>query len=113
MRNRKWAEVSAWVLLFVFGSLMGNQANGDIQEGLVAYFKFEEGKGKELSDSSGLGNDAEIKGDVDWVEEPLTSPEGWLWFLEAANQMGINNDKLKTTNNDPKAKLPNRAEKSK
>ena len=44
------------------------QVHGDTQEGLLAYFKCEEGGGKDLVDSSGEGNDADIKGDVEWVD---------------------------------------------
>ena len=68
MKSKKWIEVSILVSLLAFGGLIGSQASGDIQEGLVAYFQFEEGDGDELDDSSGLGNNASISGDVEWVE---------------------------------------------
>jgi beta-galactosidase len=68
MKSKKWIEVSILVSLFAFGGLTGSRVSGDIQEGLVAYFQFEEGDGDELDDSSGLGNNASISGDVEWVE---------------------------------------------
>ena len=68
MRSRKWIEISILVSLLAFGGLIGSHVSGDIQEGLVAYFQFEEGNGNELDDSSGIGNNASISGDVEWVE---------------------------------------------
>jgi hypothetical protein len=68
MKYKETIEVLILALFFTFGSWVVVQVSGDVQEGLVAYFKFDEGKGKMLTDSSGLGNDADIKGNVDWVE---------------------------------------------
>ena len=68
MKSKKWIKVSILIPLFALGGLIGSQVSGDIQEGLVAYFQFEEGNGDELDDSSGLGNNATISGDVEWVE---------------------------------------------
>ncbi|HID57548.1 TPA: LamG domain-containing protein [Candidatus Poribacteria bacterium] len=41
---------------------------GISEEGLVAYFKFDEGQGDTVKDKSGLGNDADIFGEVEWVD---------------------------------------------
>lgn len=68
MRYEKQIETLTLGLIFIFGSLISSQAVGQTNEGLVAYFKFEEGKGKTLNDYSGIGNDATITGDVEWVE---------------------------------------------
>ena len=56
-------------ILFAFSVLVIGRANGQVvEEGLLAYFRFEEGDGEDLIDDSGLGNDAVIEGDVEWVE---------------------------------------------
>jgi len=68
MRQRRCAEVLTLVLLFVFGSLISSQVSGEEEEGLLVYFKFEDGSGKDLADASGLEHDGEITGDVEWVE---------------------------------------------
>jgi hypothetical protein len=68
MRSRKWTVGLSLVLAFVFGSLVISQVSGQVDEGLIAYFKFDKEDKKTLTDSSGLGNDATISGDVEWVE---------------------------------------------
>ncbi len=67
-RQRKTVRFLVLATLFAFSVLVIGHANGQIEEGLLAYFKFEEDGGKDLIDDSGLGNDAEIKGDVEWVD---------------------------------------------
>ena len=67
-RQRKPIRSLVLAMLFVFSVLVVGHANGQIEEGLLAYFKFEEGSGENLIDASGLGNDAEIRGGVEWVD---------------------------------------------
>ena len=68
MRQRRCVEVLTLALIFVFGSLIGSQVSGDVEEGLVAYFKFEEASGRDIVDASGLEHDGETVGDADRVE---------------------------------------------
>jgi len=65
-RQRRTDRFLVLATLFAFSVLVIGHASGQ-EEGLLAYFKFEEGGGNDLIDDSGLGNDAEIKGDVEWV----------------------------------------------
>ena len=43
-------------------------AGADKNDGLVAYWPMDEGKGNGVEDASGTGNDGTINGAVDWVE---------------------------------------------
>lgn len=60
-------KVLTTMLLLVLVSLEFVISN-PIEDGLVVYFTFDEGKGKTITDFSGMGNDADIKGNVEWVE---------------------------------------------
>ena len=54
--------------LVVIGLLaMPNAANATEAEGLLLYFPFEEGSGKEAVDVSGNGNNGTIEGSAKWV----------------------------------------------
>jgi len=55
--------IQAFILLPMYA-----QANID-PDSIVGSWLFEEGKGDTVKDSSGNGNDGEIKGDVVWVDE--------------------------------------------
>lgn len=97
MRRRRYVEVLTLALIFVFGSLIGSQVSGDVEEGLVAYFKFEEASGTDIVDASGSEHDGETVGDADRVEGKFgkgmqfdgessyaTVPAGTLGMFEAA-----------------------------
>lgn len=68
MKHKSAIGILIATLILIFGNPIVGRVSGDTQEGLVAYFQFEEAKGKALNDSSGSGNDADIKGNVEWVE---------------------------------------------
>ncbi|GIX06788.1 MAG: hypothetical protein KatS3mg115_1191 [Candidatus Poribacteria bacterium] len=54
--------------LGVLGWLIAGGASGaDLQEGLVAYWPFDEGKGRIAADASGNGHDGEFVGEPLWV----------------------------------------------
>lgn len=97
MRQRRCVEVLTLALIFIFGSLMGSQVSSDVEEGLVAYFKFEEASGRDIVDASGSEHDGETVGDADRVEGKFgkgmqfdgeasyaTVPAGTLGTFEAA-----------------------------
>ncbi len=61
----KWQSL---ILLVILMALLFNRVSADINEGLIAYFKFEKDDKKALTDSSGLNHHANIVGDVKWVD---------------------------------------------
>ncbi len=57
------------VFLFSAFLIVANLSVADIaKDGLVAYWPFDEGKGKEATDVSGNGHDGEFNGDPKWVD---------------------------------------------
>ena len=51
------------IVMFLYFSTTGLA----VDKGLVAYYNFEEGKGKEVTDLSGNDNNGTFKGDLEWV----------------------------------------------
>ena len=63
---RKFIFLTSIVLVL---NLVGMSAAQDLTEGLVGWWKFDEGSGAVAADSSGNGNDGTLNGPVEWVEE--------------------------------------------
>jgi hypothetical protein len=58
------ASVLTLILLITFSSVIIGQA----EQGLVGYWPFDEGAGKETADASGNGHDGSFVGDPEWVD---------------------------------------------
>jgi hypothetical protein len=97
MRQRRCIKALTLILIFVLGNLISSQVSSDAEEGLVAYFKFDEASGGDIIDASGLEHDGEATGDTDRVEGKFgkgmqfdgkashaTVPAGTLGTFEAA-----------------------------
>ena len=66
---RKSMAVCVWLVLLVFLGVKSASAAGNAENGVVAWYKFNEGSGDVLKDYSGNGNDGKIIGNPVWVEE--------------------------------------------
>ena len=74
--NRWWvgemSEMRVWSKVRTQEEIAANFYHVDPKsEGLVAYWKFDEGEGKTIHDRTGNGNDAEANTDITWVPVEL------------------------------------------
>jgi hypothetical protein len=56
------------LILFVVGLFIISVQIHAVEEGLVGYWKLDEDEGEQVQDSSGMGNNGVIIGNVEWVE---------------------------------------------
>ena len=61
------AAISCSILLVAGLFVISGQAQA-VEEGLVGYWKLDEDGGTQVKDSSGMGNNGVIIGNVEWVE---------------------------------------------
>ncbi len=57
-----------FIIVLIFSLAVSGLVRGALPEGLVFLMMFDEGKGVEVSDQSGFGNDGVIEGKEDWVD---------------------------------------------
>ena len=63
MRRR----ITVWYVILGLAIAVGTYAQGNKEDGLLGYWKFDEGKGDLAKDSSGQGNDGELY-NAEWVK---------------------------------------------
>ena len=70
----RFCELRIWNRALSTTEINANMCGADPQsEGLVAYWKFNEGNGLTITDHTGNGNDGVAKSPVKWT--PVTLPE--------------------------------------